>query len=624
MTEPEQSLDGLYNQARSAFDGRNWAATIDRLRQIILRNPKYPGAQELLREAQKRQTAQIEYEIGLGYFNGKDWPQAIERFEAALRDDPDHVDAQAKRKEARRQADIARFLSEADKHRQDLEWEQAANALKKALDLDPGSEEIKQQLDDAEIESLYQVGEQHFEGKRWRAASESLNELDKRRPGYKETPLRLREIEKQLHLEEQYREAQEYEQAGQWPKAIDLYDKLYRGDPEYRDVVHRLAYCREQSWLQKKAKSQEGREQAKKNQDERSRGNKGQSKKNDETLSSKWWWGGAWFGVGFVPVALIVFFRARYLHCLLIHRTIDAVITLVALLIPIVAVGLAAILADMREDVRKALLCILSGAAFPLVLFALWIMWIVGSPSPSKEECFPTSTMIPTSIAYTIMVTPSRTPMAIADKPTQTPTNTLSPAYTDTPVSPASHTPTTSPTPAPAPTQTPSASPTPKPPLTWNPQTPVPTAPLGYAPSVACVVTPCAPAPQLKEPQKENVVLTVNSTVWFKWEWIYCLPPGWKFAIRLSAEDPPHSWQYIDDPTYVSCQGGRSIVQYPIKIDPGTVDRFTTIPGTYYWNIAVARSVGEGWERLSANSESRMFVVKPPEGDGGCAVPPCD
>ena len=143
----------------------------------------------------------------------------------------------------------------------------------------------------------------------------------------------------------------------------------------------------------------------------------------------------------------------------------------------------------------------------------------------------------------------------------------------------------------------------------WNPQTPVPTASPGYNPSLACVVTPCAPAPQLDGPD-DGAELKADSKVEFRWTWAYCLPPGWKFAMRLSAEDPPHSWQYIDDPAYVSCQGGMSIVHYPIRLDPEGLDRLTTIPGTYYWNIAVSRSAVEGWERLSAVSKTCSFTVK--------------
>jgi len=164
--------------------------------------------------------------------------------------------------------------------------------------------------------------------------------------------------------------------------------------------------------------------------------------------------------------------------------------------------------------------------------------------------------------------------------------------------------------------------------LLWNCQTPVPPAPPGYNPSEACVVTPCALPPQPVGPD-DGAELKVGTTVEFRWTWACCLPPGWKFAIRLSDYSPPHSYQYIDAPESVSCQpDGTSVVRYWIKIDPSTVDRFTTIPGTYYWNVAVIRSTeGGGWERLSEGSEVRRFIVVRGGnggGNGGCPVPPCD
>jgi hypothetical protein len=165
--------------------------------------------------------------------------------------------------------------------------------------------------------------------------------------------------------------------------------------------------------------------------------------------------------------------------------------------------------------------------------------------------------------------------------------------------------------------------PTPKPvPAPWNPQTPVPTAPPGYTPGVACVVTPCAPAPQLIAPD-DGAELTLNSKVEFKWTWIYCLPPGWKFAIRLSSDTPPHSWQYVDAP----CEGGTSSGYYQIGISPDAPESRITAPGIYYWNIAVTRSLGDDkWERLSQNSEVRSFIVvtpPPPPPPPDCPVPPC-
>jgi len=139
----------------------------------------------------------------------------------------------------------------------------------------------------------------------------------------------------------------------------------------------------------------------------------------------------------------------------------------------------------------------------------------------------------------------------------------------------------------------------------WNPATPVPTAPPGYDPSQACVVKPCALAPQLVEPE-DGAEVTFNSSVHLKWRWDYCLPPGWKFAVRISDAYPPHSHHYVDNPILISCQDGKMIGRYPVD------EKFTTKPSTYYWNIAVARSVEGGWERLSENSRTCTFVILTP------------
>jgi len=119
----------------------------------------------------------------------------------------------------------------------------------------------------------------------------------------------------------------------------------------------------------------------------------------------------------------------------------------------------------------------------------------------------------------------------------------------------------------------------------------------------------CAPAPQLGQYPEDGAEFKVQDTMELKWTWESCLPPGWKFSIRLAREDPPHSYQYVDDPSKIRCQDGRTIASYPVKIAGSP---FTIIPGTYYWNIIVARKVGEewGWERLSEVSETRKFTVR--------------
>ena len=201
MTESEK-LGELYKQAQSAFGSRDWAAVIGLLTQVTSRNPDYPGAQKMLREAQKRRDAHIEYTIGLGYFDEKKWPQAIGRFRSTLRRDPGHSDAQARLEEAKRQARIGGLLSKADQYRRHSKWERVVLKLREAAELDPDSEEIRRQVEDAEAKHLYQTAEWHLRSKHWQSASESFNKLEKLRPGYDDVPQKLKEIEKQLAVKE--------------------------------------------------------------------------------------------------------------------------------------------------------------------------------------------------------------------------------------------------------------------------------------------------------------------------------------------------------------------------------------------------------------------------------------
>ena len=68
---------------------------------------------------------------------------------------------------------------------------------------------------------------------------------------------------------------------------------------------------------------------------------------------------------------------------------------------------------------------------------------------------------------------------------------------------------------------------------------------------------------------------------------------------------PPGSRRYEDNPILIKCKDGKTEGTYPVR------EEFTTRPGTYYWNIAVARSVAEEWkwECLSETSETRTFTV---------------
>jgi hypothetical protein len=244
-----------------------------------------------------------------------------------------------------------------------------------------------------------------------------------------------------------------------------------------------------------------------------------------------------------------------------------------------------------------------------LTTMALAVVGLLSNSAcgPSPTTAVPTPIRVTRPPSPTLTLTPTFVPITPPHTPRLSPTP--SPTLTVAPTSSETATPT-----LPGPTRTATLRPTQPP---WNLLTPVPTAPPGYDPSVECVVTPCLPAPQLVEPQ-EGAQFVVGSRIELKWTWVHCLPAGWMFAIRIADCAPPHSYHYENNPELISCQDGQTFAHYFID----TESHFARTPGTYYWNIAVARSVGGGWERLSSDSEIRTFTIIEPE-DGNDALPPC-
>jgi len=266
---------------------------------------------------------------------------------------------------------------------------------------------------------------------------------------------------------------------------------------------------------------------------------------------------------------------------------------------------------SLKLVARQLLAILIDKPLFFLIALGLAIVALLAN---STCQGLPSPTAIPTLLLYTRAPTPTPT-VTPTCTPTR-PTPTRIPTFTPTIPSPApSPSPTSSSTSIVAPTSTAALTPPPPPLGHWNPLTPIPTALPGYNPHMACVVNPCAPAPQLIGPL-DGAEVRYSSTVWLEWTWEYCLPPEWKFAIRISDSHPPHSYRYVDSPLLILCQDGKTSGRYPVG------EEVTTRPGIYYWNIGVARSVEGAWERLAEESEIRaLFIVKPAHNSGEPSPP---
>ena len=568
-------LDKLIDQAQAALDKRDWPTAIGLLKEIIGQDASYPGAYDLLVEAQKRRRAESKYERGLTYYKARNWKRAIEHLETALRDDPDHSGAQAKLKEAKQQAEIERLLGEADKYRRDSEWKLVVETLENVLKLNAGLEPAKQRLTEAQLALCYQAGERHFEHKQWQAALQNFRELEQRRPGYRDVASKLEVIQERLALEKLYYQAQEHERARKWVEALDLYEQIYKRDRNYKNVLKRMVYCNEQL------------------------------KRSTTDLTTDFWqavpWPG-WFLLGFILVALVILIFAPPLRCLLEYRVTDVT---AGLLVALTGGLTAAIIALVPSDKKTLLWSVYGGAASA---FLLGVLLAVVSPPPSREEC-------------ALAPAPTRTPSLISElpitsvSPTSTPTYTamataipsLTPTYTPTATATPSHTPTNTPTATPSPTAPPTPTYTPTATATRTP-TPTGTPTHTPTPTVTPIPTPTLlPAPVLIAPDDEAVYRPGESFE-LTWQWNTRSLGGKEFFAVMV-------WREGEEEKDVHWEPNTDVQSYPVHL--GGDKGYYRGEGRYFWAIAVIFDTGritsgggKDWEFVSEKSELRSFNVE--------------
>ncbi len=359
-----EDLKKLTEQAQEASEKRDWPTAIELLIKVIKVNARYPGAYDLLDEVQKRQEAAAKYQQVLEHVTNKNWKKAIEGLEAVLQDDPEHPDAPAKLEEAKKWAKIEQLLDEVETHRQNFEWKQVVETLGHLLSLQDSNLDFdwasfRQQLTDAQeevkLERLYQAGERHFKQRNWQVAQGNFEELNHLRPGYRDLPLKLKEVQKQLALDKLYRQAEEYERAGEWSQAIDLYIQVFQQDRNYPGVLTHMTSCQEK--LKPVASPVE-------------------KKRKWLTISLS-----AWFLLGLVFAMILISSFKEPLHCSLEYRVTEVAVGLI-----VASAGgvVAAINTLVPTDKKKVLWSVYGGIAF-VVLLGLFLTLV--SQPPRKDEC---------------------------------------------------------------------------------------------------------------------------------------------------------------------------------------------------------------------------------------------
>lgn len=594
-------MDGWYAEAQDHEAAERWAEATDLYLKILAQESDYKDTSTRLVHAVEQKKRQDLYRKAQEHMAAKDWAEAVKTLQELERRAPDYKDSAVLLERARREKRLHELYTQASQALNEREWASAIEAFRQVLALEPeyADAAVKRAIAErqARLAELYDQARAEMAAEEWANAVATLEKIREIASTYQDVDSRLEEAREKRRLAALYRDAVAFYAKKKWEQAIHRLEQVRLQQPDYQDVEQKLQEAKkaqrldalyaqarqyevEQAWDQAIAAYSEMLKVDPNHRDARvglsrasaaslGRGQPGDVETRERRLAA----------IGALLVILA-------LSCMLFRP-----------------------------------LAYVTGAIFP-------------SPTPTSITPATATPFGVTFITATHTPTPTHTPTAtFTPSPTLTGTPTpippLSPTPTVTPSSAPSHTPTATPTPSPTPTETPTPSPTPTgtptatftptftpPPLPpWNPQTPIPSSPPpGYDPEKKCIVPVCAPEPKLEQYPEDGTEFKTQDMVEFKWAWDYCLPEGWEFGIRISTRNPPHSHDYVRDAEWTSCPETGATRHYLIKIDPNAPrSPFTTIPGTYYWNVAVVRKAGEGWMRLSDESEIRKFTVTCPD-----------
>jgi hypothetical protein len=156
------------------------------------------------------------------------------------------------------------------------QWEATIAAGQELAKFDPATPDpngmitqAQEALAEKALAVRYATGLRQFDSQEWPAALDTFTGIEHDRPGYRDTPALLEQLQQRqqaTELEHSYTQARAAEDNGQWAEAARGYSGIVRIDPAYRDVAARRDLCRQrdqatrlQSRLKKHAAAEVGR-----------------------------------------------------------------------------------------------------------------------------------------------------------------------------------------------------------------------------------------------------------------------------------------------------------------------------------------------------------------------------
>jgi tetratricopeptide (TPR) repeat protein len=197
------------------------------------------------------------YRRGMEYLQRQCWQEAVDAFRELIRIDPGYRDVWQRLSEAKEGArgleDLQDLYNAGKADYGKEQWERAVSHLSRLVSLskdykDAGTllREAKRQL---ELQTLYSEARMLIEEEKWTQAIEVLDKIVRIDRTYQDAQETLDLARSQCRLHDQYRQALSYSREENWSEAVKCFEVILEENPEYKDVVNRLEEAKKQEEL---------------------------------------------------------------------------------------------------------------------------------------------------------------------------------------------------------------------------------------------------------------------------------------------------------------------------------------------------------------------------------------
>jgi serine/threonine protein kinase len=259
--EEQQGLGRLYDLATQHLDHDNWEKAREYLSEILSVDPAYAQghAQEQLdlatakiEQRRSNEDLMVQYRRGMGLYRTQEWPQAISYLRWVVDQDQGFEDAADRLAEAQDYAKAHRLFDQAQACVERTEWEQAVSLLEAIRSLAPPDVDVTQDLANARVElaklreeqllvAWYDAGIAQLQPGNIEQARTYLQQVQDRRPDYRDAGERLAEIDKGFDISARLVRASQLEELGEFNSALNAYLEILLLDRSNRKALRRLA-----------------------------------------------------------------------------------------------------------------------------------------------------------------------------------------------------------------------------------------------------------------------------------------------------------------------------------------------------------------------------------------------